>query len=76
MNKENGITIVMLIITLIVMLIIISVTINSGIVTLEEEKRSKFVQEMTLIQQKVNAEYIKIKNGDKTEENYGKSIEQ
>lgn len=76
MGKESGITIIALVITIVLIIILTGVTIYSGISAYDEARKIGFEDEMTIIQEKVNTEYINIKNGKKQVTDYGKSIEQ
>ncbi len=72
MEKQNGITLISLVITIIVMIILAGVTTYSGIESVEETKRIAFISELEMIQAKVNTIHERIKTSDKEKEYYNK----
>lgn len=54
MKKSNGITLVVLVITIVVLLILAGITTYNGIDTVRNSKITVFVTQMRMIQQKVN----------------------
>ena len=57
MFKQNGITLVALVITIIVMLILAGVATYSGIEAIENTKYTKFMAELKIMQTYVNEQY-------------------
>ena len=69
MRKENGITLISLVITIILLLILATIGINSGVTTIKSSKLTKFTTELKIMQTEVNDLYNKWQNGNEEEKN-------
>ena len=74
MKTENGVTLIMLGITIVVLIILTSVTINVGLSTYKEFEVQAYVAKMNMIQSRVNIISQDIKNGDTSYNNIGQEI--
>ena len=72
MDKQNGVTLISLVITIIVMVILAGVVTYSGIESVDETKRIAFISELEMIQAKVNTIHEKIKTSKEESEYYNK----
>lgn len=70
MKKQQGITLITLVITIAVMSILAGVATYSGIKSINETKRMAFISELEMIQTKVNSIYEKIKLNEEDAEYY------
>lgn len=73
-KKENGITLMSLVITIVILLILASIATYSGIEVIKSSKLTKFTTEMKIMQTQVNELYQKMQDGDTTIEELGKDI--
>lgn len=73
-EKENGITLMSLVITIVILLILASIATYSGIEVIKSSKLTKFTTEMKIMQTQVNELYQKMQDGDTTVKDLGKSI--
>lgn len=74
MNKEQGITLVALVITIVILLILSTIGINAGTSTYESSKFKAFTTEFEIMQVQVNEWNQKYTNGDKTVLELGKEL--
>lgn len=74
MHKNSGITLMTLVIAIIIISMISGITIVISLSAYDTARVSNFVARMNIIQERVNVEYIKIKNGDTNIESYGENI--
>ena len=65
-NRENGITLIALVITIIVLIILASIGTYSGISTIQSSKLNKFKQQLEIMQAQVDLLYEECKNSDGT----------
>lgn len=72
MKNQKGITLITLVITIVVMIIIAGVATYSGIESLGSAKATAFIQELEMIQAKVNVIYEKRKTNSEEKEYYDK----
>jgi Tfp pilus assembly protein PilE len=70
LKSEKGITLVTLAVTIIIMLIIASVTITAGMDSVKNSKKTAYITELEMIQEKVNTIYEKRKLNEEDIENY------
>ena len=61
-KKENGITLMSLVITIVILLILASIATYSGIEVIKSSKLTKFTTEMRIMQTQVNELYQKMKD--------------
>lgn len=73
-KKENGITLMSLVITIVILLILASIATYSGIEVIKSSKLTKFTTEMKIMQTQVNELYQKMQDGDTTIKELGKII--
>lgn len=73
-KKENGITLMSLVITIVILLILASIATYSGIEVIKSSKLTKFTTEMKIMQTQVNELYQKMQDGDTTIEELGENI--
>lgn len=66
-KKENGITLMSLVITIVILLILASIATYSGIEVIKSSKLTKFTTEMKIMQTQVNNLYQKYKNNETIE---------
>lgn len=76
MQKNEGITMVALVVTVVLLIILAGVTISASTNAYEIAKMSGFVSKMNMIQEQVNIEHTKKVNGDERVQNYGIEIPQ
>jgi type II secretory pathway pseudopilin PulG len=62
MTKDNGITLISLIVTIIVLMIILSITINYGVSTIYEVSNDKMEAELSLVQEAIMQQYALVKS--------------
>ena len=74
-KKENGITLMSLVITIVILLILASIATYSGIEVIKSSKLTKFTTEMKIMQTQVNELYQKMQDGDTTIEKLGAEID-
>lgn len=74
MQKNDGITMVVLIVTIVLMIILAGVTISAGTGAYESAQMSGFVSRMNIIQAQVNIAHTKKTNGDANVESYGQEM--
>lgn len=75
-EKEKGITLMSLVITIVILLILASITTYSGIEVIKSSKLTTFTTEMNIMQTQVNELYQKMQDGDTTIEELGENISQ
>ena len=79
MRKNNGITLISLVITIAVLIILASIATYSGVNVIRQSKLNRFITEMKIMQTEVNSLYDKYSNGTEEEKanilNYGKSLD-
>ena len=79
MRKNNGITLISLVITIAVLVILASIATYSGVNIIRQSKLNRFTTEMKIIQTEINSLYDKYSNGTEEEKanilNYGKSLD-
>ena len=75
-EKEKGITLMSLVITIVILLILASITTYSGIEVIKSSKLTTFTTEMKIMQTQVNELYQKMQDGDTTIEELGENISQ
>ncbi len=73
-KKENGITLMSLVITIVILIILASIATYSGIEVIKSSKLTKFTTEMRIMQTQVNELYQKMQDGDTTIKELGKII--
>ena len=73
-EKEKGITLMSLVITIVILLILASIATYSGIEVIKSSKLTKFTTEMKIMQTQVNELYQKMQDGDTTIKELGKII--
>lgn len=73
-KNENGITLVVLVVTIVVTIIIAAIAVNSGLDTAEKARYFEVVAELNTMQTEVNSMYQKYKDGDSTYLEKGSSI--
>ena len=73
-KKENGITLMSLVITIVILIILASIATYSGIEVIKSSKLTKFTTEMKIMQTQVNELYQKMQDGDTTIKELGKII--
>ena len=73
-KKENGITLISLVITIVILIILASIATYSGIEVIKSSKLTKFTTEMKIMQTQVNELYQKMQDGDTTIKELGKII--
>lgn len=73
-KKENGITLMSLVITIVILIILASIATYSGIEVIKSSKLTKFTTEMRIMQIQVNELYQKMQDGDTTIKELGKII--
>lgn len=74
MNKESGITLVILVITIIILGIIASIVVVSSMDSINYTKRTAFMSEIKLMREKVNIANKEILIGSTAYEDVGKAI--
>lgn len=74
MKNENGITLVILAVTIIILGIIASLVVVSSLESIDYTKETAFISEMKLIREKVNIANKEIDIGSTAYENLGKEI--
>lgn len=62
MTKDNGVTLISLIVTIIVLMIILSITINYGVSTIYEVSNDKMESELSLVQEAIMQQYALVKS--------------
>ena len=79
MRKNNGITLISLVITVTVLIILASIATYSGVNVIRQSKLNRFITEMKIMQTEVNSLYDKYSNGTEEEKadilNYGKALD-
>ena len=69
MRKNNGITLISLVITIAVLIILASIATYSGVNVIRQSKLNKFTSEMNIMQTEVNSLYDKYSTGTEEEQN-------
>ena len=79
MRKNNGITLISLVITVTVLIILASIATYSGVNVIRQSKLNRFITEMKIMQTEVNSLYDKYSNGTDEEKadilNSGKALD-
>ena len=79
MRKNNGITLISLVITVTVLIILASIATYSGVNVIRQSKLNRFITEMKIMQTEVNSLYDKYSNGTEEEKanilNSGKALD-